>query len=176
MKRIKIAVSVGALGLAATAAFVVPQSCGARTPRIVRMKVGETVVVTPVPVQNLTSQLPKAPPKKLLLRFMSGGKEVSPKSGTEIHFFEKQDSAEAFYVMHAEDFPNLHLKTKCASSDVSLLDNAVESDVLICDGSLDIQKANKIELRSADGKVKSATSVVPESVENDLFSGRVTFF
>ncbi|MFZ9520831.1 MAG: hypothetical protein ACO3A4_10160 [Silvanigrellaceae bacterium] len=176
MKRIKFAVSAGTLGLAAAAAFVVPQSCGARTPRVVRMNVGETVVVTPVPLQNLTSQIPEAPPKKLLLRFMSGGKEVNPKSGSEIHFFVRHDSTEAFYVMRAEDFPNLHLKTKCASSDVSLLDNAVESDVLICDGSLDVQKANKIELRSADGKVKIATSVVPESVENDLFSGSVTFF
>ncbi|MEN9825371.1 MAG: hypothetical protein RI953_1116 [Pseudomonadota bacterium] len=176
MKRIQIALSLGALGIAAAVAIVVPQSCGARTPRVVKMKVGETIVVTPVPVQNLTSQLPEAPPKKLLLRFMSGGKEVSPKSGSEIHFFEKQDSAEAFYVMRAEDFPNLHLKTKCASSDVSLLDNAVESDVLICDGSLDVHKANKIELRSPNGKVKTATSVVPESVENDLFNGSVTFF
>jgi hypothetical protein len=176
MKFLKLVAPVSIAGLIAAAAIFITQSCGSRTARVVRMKVGETVVVTPVPVQNLTSSLPNTPPKKLLLRFMSGGKEVAPSSEAEIHFFEKNESTSPFYVLKTLDFPSMHLKTKCASGDVALLDNAIESDVLICDGSLDAHKAVKIELRSPEGKVKSATSVVPESVESDLFVGHVTFF
>lgn len=175
MKKVKV---VGLALLATTAGavvLIVPQSCGARTPNTVKMKIGESIVVTPIPVSNLADELPKAPPKKLLIKFMNGGKEVSTKSGAVIRFYGSFDSKEPYYTLRAEDFTAMHLRSGCASSDVSLLDNAIESDVLICDGSLDVLRANKIEIEMPDGKKKTATSVVPESVESDLFVGDVMF-
>ncbi|NBX18416.1 MAG: hypothetical protein EBR09_13745 [Proteobacteria bacterium] len=175
MKLMKTAVSFSVAGLLAVAIFAF-QSCGSRAARVVRMKVGETVVVTPIPAMNLSSDLPAKPPQKVLLRFMSGGKEITPSSDAEISFFENMEATEAFYAIKAADFPVLHLQTKCSSGDVALLDNAVESDVLICDGSLDLRKAGRIDIKFPDGKLKSATGVLPESTESDLFVGHVTFF
>lgn len=173
--KIKYALATLIVTSAGVSAVVIPQSCGRRTPHMVRMQVGQTVTITPIPVQNLTSNLPAKPPQKLLLKFASGGKEVTPSSKSEIRFYSNYEATEPYYVLRAEDLPQMHLKTGCASSDVSLLDNALESDVLICDGSLDIHKAGKIELVDPEGKKKSATSVTPESVERDLFYGHVFF-
>jgi hypothetical protein len=163
-------------GAVAVAAVTVPQSCGQRAPQEVRLRVGETVVVTPLPLQMLPNDLPSEPPRKLLLRFMSGGKEVSTDQGVRIHFIDTSSQPEAYFVLGSDDFQNLHIKTGCASSDVSLLDNAVGAEVLICDGSLDVHKANLIELHLPNGKKKQATGVIPEVLENDLFSARVVFY
>ncbi|MEN9810301.1 MAG: hypothetical protein RLZZ488_1868 [Pseudomonadota bacterium] len=168
-----------ALGITASAVMLssvfLHQSCGQRQPNLVRLKVGESVVLTPIPVQNLTENLPEAPPKKLLLQFMSGGKEVTSDSNAEILFFANPQDEIPYYVLRADEFRTKHLTTGCASSDVSLLDNAADSDVLICDGSLDVNKAKLLKLKTPEGKIKVATNIMPVSLENDLFYGSVLF-
>lgn len=171
---IKLALGITASAVILSTVFL-HQSCGRRQPNLVKLKVGESVVLTPIPVQNLANNLPEAPPKKLLLQFMSGGKEVTPDSNAEILFFADPQDEVPYYTLRADEFPNKHLTTGCASSDVSLLDNAAESDVLICDGSLDINKAKLLKLKNPDGKVKVATNIMPVSIENDLFYGSVLF-
>lgn len=172
---IKLALGITASAIMLSSVFL-HQSCGRRQPNLVRLKVGESVVLTPIPVQNLSDSLPQTPPKKLLLHFMSGGKEVTPESNAEIHFFAEPDDEVPYYILRADEFRSKHLTTGCASSDVSLLDNAVEADVLICDGSLDVNKAKLLRLKNPDGKMKMATNVMPISSENDLFYGAVMFY
>lgn len=175
MKALKVSVFSLLVAGAALTAITVQQSCGRRTPHVIRMKVGESTILTPQPAMNLTSPQSNQPPKKLLLKFMSGGKEVAANSGATIRFFEDFESTSAFYVLKSEDFPTKHISTQCASSDVTLLDNAIESDVLICDGSLDHSKVHKLELIRSDGSKKSATGKVIESIEGDLLTGSVMF-
>lgn len=171
---IKMALGITASAIMLSSVFL-HQSCGRRQPNLVKLKVGESVVLTPIPVQNLAHELPAAPPKKLLMQFVSGGKEVSPDSNAEILFFADPQDEVPYYTLRADELRSKHLTTGCASSDVSLLDNATESDVLICDGSLDVNKAKLMKLKTPDGKVKIATSMMPLSVENDLFFGSVLF-
>jgi hypothetical protein len=175
MKKIKVTL-LGLLTLSVFAAsVVVPASCGRRTPDTVKMRVGETIIVTPIPLEYSLSELPAQPPKKLILSFSSGGQQVYPNSGGVIKFYSSFEAEDPFYEIRAEDFPLLHLRTGCASSDVSLLDNAIESDVLICDGSLDVQRIRRMALEFPGGKKKSATSLSPESLESDLLKAGVMF-
>jgi len=175
MKALKATVFSILVAGAALTVITVPQSCGRRTPHVIRMKVGESTILTPSPTMNLTSSQSNLPPKKLLLKFMSGGKEVAANSGATIRFFEDYKSDTPFYVLKAEEFPTKHISSKCSSSDVTLLDNAIESDVLICDGSLDHSRVHKLELIRGDGSKKTATGIIIESIDGDLLTGSVMF-
>jgi hypothetical protein len=175
IKRTKFAL-VGALGVTAVAASVViPASCGRRTPVMKPFVVGERVLITPLPEQYALSSIPTDMPKKILLTFDGGGKQIDPDSGAKISFYDALDGGEPFYVIAAEDFKFVHLRTGCASGDVALLDNSVESDVLICDGSLDLNKIRRMELVYPNGKKKTATSLSPEYQEDDRMAAGVLF-
>lgn len=150
--------------------FVVPASCGKRTPKTYRMQVNEKVTVMPVPIEASLTQMPSAPPEKILINMSSGSNPVSADSGAVVRFYDSVDSGTPVLEVAASDFPTMHLRTGCASSDVEFLDNGVDSDMLICDGSLDILKIVKMELEYPNGKRKSATSFSPEYTLDGVLS------
>ncbi|MEN9530205.1 MAG: hypothetical protein RI932_2078 [Pseudomonadota bacterium] len=176
LKKQKKFALMGALGLAMfVASVIIPTSCGSRTPVKKPFVVGEKVVVTPLPEKYALASLPADLPRKILLTFDGGGKQVDPDSGALILFYDALEGGEAFYSIAAADFKFIHLRTGCASGDVALLDNSVESDVLICDGSLDLNRIRRMELVYPSGKKKVATSLSPEYHEDEVMAAGVLF-
>ncbi|MBM3381857.1 MAG: hypothetical protein FJY29_05390 [Betaproteobacteria bacterium] len=166
----------GALGIAMwMSSVIIPTSCGSRVPNKKVFVVGEKTIVTPLPAQYALSALPANLPQKILLSFDGGGKQVEPDSGAVIQFYESLEGGEPFYTIAAKDFKFLHLRTGCASGDVALLENNIESDVLICDGSLNLNRIRRMELVYPNGKKKEATSLAPDYQEGDVLAAGVMF-
>lgn len=167
------------LGLLAAAslvsAFVIPTSCGRRAPEMRTMQVNDKATVMPIPVESSLHEIPSAPPEKILINFSSGSKPVSADSGAIVRFYDVAESDTPSLELAASDFPAMHLRTGCASSDVELLDNGFDSDVLICDGSLDVSKVVRMELEYPSGKKKVATSFSPGYMEDNVLSLAVMF-
>ncbi len=167
---------LGLLAIASlTAAFVVPTSCGRRSPEMNRMKVNDKATVLPIPLEASLSQLPESPPEKILLNFSSGSNPVSADSGAVVRFYDSVESEGPILEVSSFEFSTMHLRTGCASSDVEFLDNGLDSDLLICDGSLDVSRVVKMELEYPNGKKKTATSFSPEYTRDGVLSLGVMF-
>jgi len=167
------------LGLLAAAtffsAFVVPTSCGRRSPEMNRMKINDRAIVLPIPIEASLSQVPDAPPEKILLNFSSGSNPVTSDSGAVVRFYDSVEQEIPVFEISASEFPVMHLRTGCASSDVEFLDNGLDSDLLICDGSLNVAKIVRMELEYPNGKTKTATSFSPEYMRDGVLSLSVMF-
>jgi len=159
-----------------TAVFVVPTSCGRRTPEMNRMKVNDKATVLPIPVEMSLNELPSTPVEKVLLNFSSGSNPVSADSGAVVRFYDSADGELPIFEVSSSEFSTMHLRTHCASSDVEFLDNGLDSDLLICDGSLDVGKVVRMELEYPNGKLKSATSFSPEYTRDGVLSLGVMFY
>lgn len=155
--------------------FVIPTSCGRRSPEMNRMQVNDRATVLPIPIESSLSQLPEQPAEKLLIMMSSGSNPVSADSGAVVRFYDSHDSDTPSLEIAASDFPFMHLRTGCASSDVEFLDNGLDSDMLICDGSLDVSRIVRMELEYPSGKKKTATSFSPESFSEGVLSLGVMF-
>ncbi|MEY2988297.1 MAG: hypothetical protein RJB13_1818 [Pseudomonadota bacterium] len=167
---------LGLLGAAMwISTYVIPTSCGRRAPELRIMKVNDRASVMPIPVEASLSHLPSTPPEKILINMSSGSKLVSADSGAIVRFYYAGDDDVPAFEVASSEFSTMHLRTGCASSDVELLDNGFDSDMLICDGSLDVSKVVRMELEFPNGKVKSATSFSPGYLQDNVLSISVMF-